>query len=256
MGTGRGMGFVILLILFSSQDLCSDYPELSYEQWQNIAPYLLPDTHPVKENLDRIFEYSNALGTRNTLIEAGFTLHEGGFSKTTIARHKDLNGVFIKLYLDDQPEINELYKLMKRIKGAERAKISIVQHHWEHLFKVPRKWLYILPENASYSAYPHKKFVLVAEDMHLLPKKKNYDLWRYQTSKSLLNKVYTILTEAGLSDSAYPFNMPYSKDGRIAFVDTEHYNVWPVVYDNLSKYLSSEMRSYWQELIENGLPTP
>jgi hypothetical protein len=124
-------------------------------------------------------------------------------------------------------------------------------HQWQHIFKVPLKWIYILPSHPAPENTLHPKYlVLVAEDMKILSKKKNYHNWHYKMTIPLLEAVFTVLTEGGFYDAMYAFNMPYAKDGRIALIDLEQYNGWPVPYHKLSKYLNSQMRAHWELLIQ------
>lgn len=46
-------------------------------------------------------------------------------------------------------------------------------------------------------------------------------------------------------------NIPFTKSGKIAFIDTEHhYPGISVRYDKLTPFLSKEMQEYWHFLIE------
>lgn len=231
------------------------YPLLTYDQWQNVAPYLLPDAHPLKAPLDKIFKKERVTANLEAFEKAGFsTKGIRGFSHTVVARHKKLPGVLVKLFLDDQ-NINDLYRLMRRLKGAALAKQIIENHGWQPLMKVPRKWLYIIPESPQSSGPYPKHFVLIAEDMHLLDKPVSYDKWKSNTvDKAFLDMIFVFLTEGGFNDSVFAFNLPFSKDGRIAVIDTEHYDARPVNYQRFTKYLSPKMADYWNELISIGGP--
>jgi hypothetical protein len=65
----------------------------------------------------------------------------------------------------------------------------------------------------------------------------------------LLKALYTVITELGLFDCAKPANCPISKDGRVAFVDTQSYHSKKVKYHKLTHFLSPNMRQYWLSLI-------
>ena len=66
--------------------------------------------------------------------------------------------------------------------------------------------------------------------------------------------VRIFLTEEGLKDSVFPDNIPFTKDGKMAFIDTEHHHLWPVDYYRLERYLSPEMKTYWKNLTHSFSP--
>jgi len=67
-------------------------------------------------------------------------------------------------------------------------------------------------------------------------------------TKEKAQAIRVILLEVGLSDSVYAFNLPFTKKGKIAVIDTEYYHIWPVHLERLTNYFSSPMRTYWQSL--------
>ena len=253
--------YVFLLIAYITPPLHAEkayYPSLTYDEWQAIAPYLLPDTHPVKSELDALFSRSRITTDLEAFRMAGFiTKGPGQWSSTVVARHPKLKGVILKLFFDSQSNIDEYKKLMNRIHGAERAEEIITEHKWHHLFKVPRKWIYLLPSPPHpepASSYP-KYFILVAEDMGILPRKENYARWRSKwITPSFLDTLFILLTEGGFYDAVYAFNLPFSKDGRIALIDLEEHDGWPIPYFKLNRYLTGDMIAYWNLLIEKGGP--
>lgn len=230
------------------------YPQLEISQWLEIAPYLLPHNHPVYPKLNDLFLRERFIASKDTLKAAGFTVRGPGSGQTLVARHTKLSHVLIKLFTDDQP-IDELHELMNRIKGAQVARRVIADFHLEWLFNVPRKWLYIIPENPSSSGPYPKRFVLVVEDMEILPREENYAKWLSSSiTKEKLDGIYIFLTKGGFNDLPLAFNIPFGRDGKLAVVDTEDYHKWPIPYDRLNKYLSPKMQEYWNQLIQQGGP--
>lgn len=224
-------------------------------EWSEIAPYLLPDTHPVKETLDRIFSGERAIQTQETMKKAGFhIITEGHWSDTIIATHKKADGYFFKLFTEDQSHIDEVRRLLARIRGAIYAQSIVDKHQWNKLFKVPRKWLYILPEDPNPNpAIPSKRVILIAEDMRLLSKDDSYRKWRQANfDKKLFKAVFQVLTEGGFSDSAYAFNLPFAKDGRIALIDNDKYNKRPIPFHNLFKYIHPSLKTYAEKLMQES----
>ena len=173
-----------------------------------------------------------------------------------VAKHPSLQGYVIKAYLDEQDYYSgkpEHYYWIKRIKGAELIRKSINTHKYNNFFKVPKKWIYLLPDEPSPSPnYLRKLFILVEEDMELFDNKTNENLWGSEwVTKDLLNALCTITTELGLLDSARPENCSFSIDGKAAFVDTELYHRIRVKYFRLTPYLSPPMQEYWNKLTKN-----
>lgn len=230
------------------------YPNYSQAEWLQIAPHLLPNTHPAKGKLDQLFKKQRYISSLETLKKGGFDVRGPGSGKTLVAKHKKVPYVLLKIFPDDEP-INELKQFMKRINGAQVARDIIGKYQFEWLFKVPRKWIYILPqEPLATGPYP-KNLILVVEDMEILQKADNYPKWKSGAmTKKKLDAIYILLTEGGFNDLPLAFNIPFCKDGLIAIVDTEDYHKWPIPYDRLYKYLSDKMADYWRELITNGGP--
>lgn len=221
-----------------------------------LLPYLLPLDHPIKPSLDRLFSSGRPTFNLRTMEEAGFAkARPRKFTKLIVTSHPDFPGYIFKLYLDvqryhkDQPE----YKgWIMRAKGAKIVHSRISALGLEHLFKVPKKWLYELPDSSVVilKGYYPKNFILVEEDMYILPKNQNRKLWASETvTPQLLDNVFAILNDAGLYDCAKPDNIPFSIDGRIAFVDTETVGKEKVMYNKLIPYLSESNREYWRMII-------
>lgn len=232
-----------------------DLLSLTEEEYARAAPYIIPEDHLLKIKLDRLFSSFRVTASQKHLKAASFKIiTKDHFSSTVIAVHSKIPGYFFKLYTDDQDVGDYLGKLINRIIGAELAQRIINKNGWEGYFKVPKKWLYPLPE-VSPSDIPRKHFILIAEDMDICSKDSNYAKWH---SKRLPNErldiFYLFLSEGGFADSALPFNVPFAHDGRWAVIDTEMFNYWPIPYYMLNRFLSSSRQIYWQSLVHRGGP--
>lgn len=218
--------------------------------WNEMEPYFLPYNHPLRKKLDSIFKKTRALASSRSLKKAGFSQPKPRkFSHAVVSKHESLKNVVVKLFTDDTL-CPEWPLLLKRIKGSISLKKTLELLGYENEFKVPRKWIYPLPPfpvATSGTAFP-KNFILISEDMELVSKKKNFFLWFTITNESILRTLYHILETEGLSDSVYPFNLPFSKDGKIAFIDLEYHHTWPIPYHKLLSYLRPEMQTIWQEI--------
>lgn len=234
---------------------CSPY--VDGELWNNLYQYLLPEYFPVKAVLDEIFSKRRVLLDSTSLRKAGFKIiSKSKFSKTTVATHPKLKGYLVKMFTDKQ-DIPEWIRFKMRILGAQQTKAYIDSHGYGNFFKVPGKWLYPLPaEPSPPPLYKRKNFILVVEDMHVLESSLNKARWRSDAvTKELLIAVCNTLHANGLWDSALPKNIPFCKDGKIAILDTEMYNDWPIHFSNLSKSINPNLVPFWQQIYREIRPT-
>lgn len=214
------------------------------EDWSSLLPHLLPEEHPVKKRLDQLFQSPRLIASAEQLIDAGFScsnlrtpLH------VVVASHPKLKGYLLKLFTDEQPVEAEWQHWLKRIQGAAWIRQLIVEKGYERIFKVPYKWIYLLPPGSKRSC------LLVVEDMKLVSRQENLAIWSKGITRAKLDRFYDLLKAGGLFDSMYPSNSHYAQDGKIAFIDTEHYQGGPVRYNRLCRYLSKGAALYWTELI-------
>lgn len=247
-------------LLFSSYPECTEvgYSRpacVSQETWNEVAPYFLPYDHPMRPTLDRIFSQGRVILCLKTLISAGFIDPQPTeWTRIIVTKHRDLPGYIFKIYLDAQryhKKRTEYDHWMERIDGARAIAAEIESKGLEHSFKVPRKWIYPVPE---YPPPPkemlRKNFVLVEDDMNIFDDEENLRVWESDwVTEEKLDGLYYLLETLGLHDCAKPHNIPFSLDGRIAFVDTQSAYCWPVAYRCLGKFLSPEMRKYWDLLL-------
>lgn len=255
--------FFLFVIICNIHAGASEYVKpahISEEVWAETEPKLIPFNHPAKKKLDKIFSKASVLDNMVNLHKAGFEFIEvRNPVHTLIGKHTQLKGYIVKLFTNMQQERKEWLYWLRRIKGAELIAEAIEEKGYGHMMKVPKKWLYLIEANHD----PDKKtFVLVAEDMKLFDDKVNKKLWKNRMTHELLFAIYDMMESLGLYDSNYIDNIPFSKDFRIAFIDTEHYLDWPIAYRKLNLRLSDEIREYWlqitgqQENSNNETPGP
>lgn len=249
---GRGLFFNLLFILFFSSPLlpiANAHDAISHQ-------YMLPEDHPIKPFLDAIFSSSRVILNRENLKKAGFLFSKPRqFTHLIIASHPSIPGYIFKLYLDAQryhKHKPEEHFWLLRVQGALKVRHEIEVHQFQHLMKVPQKWLYKLPKKPkSPEGFMPKHYILVEEDMYLLDTKENENLWRSPfVSPELLEALFTIVSRVGLSDCMKPDNIPFSIDGRIAFIDTQTHGQ-TVDYDRLKPWLSLPNQTYWHQLMDS-----
>lgn len=256
----RSILISLLLLVSSSLEAYSPNPYVDTKVWNSLTPYFLPEDHPIKSQLDKIFcSGKRVVRDKQALKKAGFKIIQGsGWAHIFVVSHPKLKGYLLKLYTDVQASVPEEQRLGKRIFGAQRIQEAIGRYGYHAFFKVPRKWIYPLPAKPSppkKEKYCRKNFILVVDDMNTLKKQKNKVKWKSEAvSPEILDALYVLFRDVGLSDSTYLANIPFSHDGRIAFVDTEYYDIWPIHFSDLTRSLSEEMREYWIQIVANGGP--
>lgn len=223
---------------------------ISSQLW---AAYL-PHDHDLKPILDRIFTESRATLSPDSLKKAGFTSSKPRkYTHVIVTTHPDAPGWVFKLYLDSQiphKKQSEREHWEDRAKGALLIAQIIEENGFQSLFKVPKKWIYVLPDQPKApNGYVVKETILVEEDMQILSNKENLNKWKSSgVSQELLSALYIIIRDAGLSDCLKPANIPFSTDGKVAFVDTELHSQTKIKYKELGGYLSKENKEFWGEL--------
>lgn len=241
------------------------YPLLAKEEpahipnhvWEKVKPYLLPEQHPARVQLDRIFSRTRGILNLKNLERAGFKKKKPRkFTHLIVTTHPSLPGYIFKLYLDSQKyykKIPEHENWLMRIHGAALIQNEIDMLGFHHFFKVPKKWIYDLPEEPSPPPeFLRKNFILIEEDMALYSDAENINLWQSDfITQEILEGLFIILKNVGLRDCVKIDNIPIAKDGKIAFVDTQSFHAWPVPYKELLERLSLENKSHWKSLIKN-----
>lgn len=230
-------------------------PHIPADIWELVKPYLLPDNHPDRKKLDRLFKKKRVVLDHETFRKSGFQFNERhNIESLVVGIHKSFPDVVVKTFLDCQlKKRDEWNNWVRRIQGAEIVREYIYTHALFD-FEVPRKWIYPLPYNPSPPEDPkyyRRYFVLIAENMKIESLDRTKELYGKIKNTECLDQLFEIIEKNGLSDSAYLRNIPFTKRGTITFIDTEHYHNWPVCFNRVTPYLSSSMKKHWQSLIDN-----
>lgn len=228
----------------------SENPYLEKSDQDKIQPFLLPLTHPMKEQLDLIFHKSRAIQDRDTFEEAGFeVLMDDLNSLMILAKHPGIPGYLFKVYFDGSETKKNKSGwgfLLKRCKGASDIR-SLIHEKELKYFSVPDKWLYLLPIPFVESDKRIEPVILMVTDMELVTPKENVQAWKTKITKEHLQELYLILSH-GHGSSGLVKNVPYTNSGKFAFIDTEHPNKTPK-YDKARQFLSKEVQAYWDQLV-------
>lgn len=235
--------------------------DVSIETWNAVLPYLLPSNHPSKAKLDAIFRSRRAIASSRELKAAGFTPLEDKELDLIVAKHPEIPGFLIKTYYDNHRIPNragvpgEAQYWINRIIGVDRVRESIRKNNLGDMFLAPNKWIYPLPDNpapqckGAPNCFP-KHFILVSEELDLVSPAENAKLYKEKMTPYLLNGLYTIMKDTHLYDSVYIDNNIFTKDGRIAFIDTEDLDRKPILFNEMTVYFSPEMQRCWHELLQ------
>ena len=231
-------------------------PSLPSVIWNELTPYFLPENTPQKALLDEIFTKRRVLSSLKSMSRAGFILLTDPKHKIIVARHPKIPGYLFKVFLDTSSEC-DYHWWRKRINGVNAIQAAIDSHGYNHIMKTPKKWMYPLPPEplAAEGSYP-KNFILVVEEVDIFKQSENRSAYRTMMTKERLNAFYTLLKDLNLIDSVYADNTPFCKDGKMAFIDTEHAMdlTLQVPLSVVGQYLNPEMLKYWEQLISNGIP--
>lgn len=254
---------IVLVTCFSG--LCAQvhHSYASEEAWQLVTPYLMPENHPLKSKLDKLFAKKRVLQDPQTLADAGFEKKSPrSHSHVIVTRHKKMKGYIFKIYTDNQLTYYrnepEYITWMFRARGAKLVSQEVKAQGWEAFFKAPKKWIYPLPPTPrARSDHLQKNFILVEEEMDLLSDSKIRKKWRDGTiTKAHLNRLFYLVTKLGLRGGCKYDNIPICKDGKLAFIDTQNNLRWPLPYDRLYLVLEGELRAHWDELIKTESTIP
>lgn len=185
----------------------------------DLTEYLLPENHPLQEQLSTLFNDPKMFRSPNRFKNAGFDVKLGHF-KLMVGAHPSIPEHLCKKFSDNQSQSYQIKNYIKRIKGAAVIKEYIEKHNFKHLV-VPEKWLYPLPSFFS----KNRTYVLIVEKMDIYtdwdePDGIARELY-YNMDIEILTELCTILHDIGGCDG-YPRNQPFTRSGQIAFVDTEH----------------------------------
>lgn len=229
-------------------------PTISPEVWEKMKPFFLPETHPLRGKLDRLFS-RRVIATQRTLKKAGFLTPEPRpFSHSIVTKHKHIKGYIFKMFTDEQ-NLNDARLLLTRIMGAKATRMSIERLGWSSMLAVPSKWIYPLPPSKTTGPYK-KHFILIAKGMNIYTGERNRNMWFNRMTPQLLRGIYSIVTDVGLSDSLIPSNIPFLRDGGttglqvVVFIDTEHFNSRPIPYYKIVPYLNPAMEKAWKKLVD------
>ena len=236
----------------------TDNPAINHRMRRVMAKYLLPLNHPMKPILDSIFSKSRAIENKDTLKKAGFRIiFEQKRSFIIVAKHPKVPGYLFKIYTDSASIYKdgmvgwELFKT--RCAVAKKIRNIIKRHKLRH-FTVADKWLYPLPIEPKSRCANSEPVILMVKDMHIYPTKKSKRMWQTKATRKQLRQLYVVFKK-GYGSAFLSNNVPYTKNGKCAFIDTE-YKKRNITLWLVNRFLSKKMSHYWDRLVDKNMAPP
>ncbi len=242
--------------------------------WENLNPYLknaqeviskgkpkhsdflLPEISPLWNALNSIFSNSGVLDTPDTLTEAGFIPVSVRPSGMVVAKHAYLPGYLVKVYIKSKKIQPNWVWAIHRCWGASNIR-ELIEEKKLRYFVVPDKWIY--PMTSLTSSYEKlgkdlthlsSPIALVVTDMQLVGKEGSRAAWKTRATYRHIQELYCILSH-GYSSCALPANIPYTKFGKFACIDTEHpQRTHP--FHHVERHLNKNMGGYFNHLLRTG----
>jgi hypothetical protein len=242
--------FVSFLTLFFS--LFNPISASSYSE-EDSHGYLLSKDHPLQDQLRELFKNREMFKSRKGFKKAGFQVFKRMNRDLMIASHLSIKSYMFKKFKNNVPLRHQLENYLNRINGSRAVSAFIKSNNLRHII-VPRKWLYPLPEGFDDPETGERSFVLIVEKIdlccHAGTQKEEiasmYSNIDYDVLKELCMVLYTF---RGLDSTV--FNMPFTKQGQIAFVDTERWNWEREGYlHKVMRYLDKERQDYALAIFE------
>ena len=171
--------------------------------------------NPIVSQLRGLFTDRKMFDSMNAFEKAGFRLIAHAPHKIMSGAHKEARGFLFKKYNNDKPGKKQIKNYMRRIEGARLLRTFIVDRGFQHVV-APHKWLYELPES-----FP-ERYLIVADKLDLIADdatRRKYDRIREEQLGELATVLYYF---RGLN--SWTKNLPFTEDGKIAFIDTERWH--------------------------------
>lgn len=240
--------FLICFCFLSSKNLFSLGPQVQAHP-SILEPYLLPDKHPLQEQINHLFENSQMFESVDQLQKSGFEVLPRVHRGLMVASHSTMNGYLIKKFQNHISQKHQLNNYVSRIRGARALNLFISKNHLKHII-VPKKWLYALPKKFSDSVTKEKTYILIVEKLDILTGNgevaKRYQSIEEPILKELCMVVYRF---RGLDSVLH--NMPFTHQNKIAFIDTEKWNIKRKGFlHSIMPFLSEDGKAYARSTYE------
>ena len=208
----------------------------------------LPETHQLQKLLPTLFTDAQLFDSPESLREAGFEVNPRVHKGLMVFTHPKIKKYIFKKYQNEIDHERQISKYKARLEGAQKIRHACQKYGLKHIV-VPNKWLYRLPK-----IYGDDEYLVVAERLKIVPgddKKNSKNIECYHTmSYEVLQELCLIMKVLGGCD-AWPRNQPFTVDGKIAFIDTEHVGQKPAHFaKHVLPLLPPEKQAYALTIME------
>lgn len=174
---------------------------------------------PAALDLKALFRDSDMFDSRRSWSAAGFRVVERpNNGKIMVASHPSVQGLLFKKYTNDNSQRDQTKNYERRVEGANRLRAFSDKRRLLHV-AVPRKWLLELPRPFSRK---EPSYVLVVEKLDLLSDEQTKVTYQGIDTETLTELCTVLFHFRGMDSNAK--NIPFGADGKIAFIDTEHWD--------------------------------
>lgn len=197
--------------------------------------------------LKELFANPKMFASFDRFRAAGFHLVDHSETKIMAGSHKRLKGYLIKKYNNDRAGEDQLRNYMHRIEGARLLRSFIAERKFRRVV-APQKFLYELP-----ASFP-ERYLVIAEKLYLVPERDTERAYERLDSEQGRELATILFYFRGLNSTAA--NLPFTEDGKIAFIDTERWHhdkdLLRKVGDRLSRKRLDEVEAVHRELRRQG----
>lgn len=174
---------------------------------------------PRSIDMTALFRDAEMFESRQAWNAAGFhVLACSNNGKIMVAEHAAVQGLLFKKYVNAVSSEDQAKNYEGRVEGAKHLRAFLDEHGLTRIV-IPRKWLLKLPRRFSRRAGSH---VLVVERLDLISDEATKAAYRRIDPATLAELCLVVFHFRGMDSNSK--NIPFTSDGRIAFVDTEHWD--------------------------------
>ena len=196
---------------------------------------------PIVSQLPDLFTNKRMFDSFDRFEAEGFKLIAHAEHKIMSGSHKATPGYLFKKYNNDKPGKKQITNYMRRIEGARLLRQFIAERGLQYIV-APRKWLHELP-----GGFP-ERYLVVADKLDLLSD--DATLRKYsRISEAQTRELATVLFYfRGLN--SWTKNLPFTSDGKIAFIDTERWHRDKDYLRKIGEKLPSDRRDLAEDVFE------
>ena len=177
---------------------------------------------PSSFNLGALFRDPNMFESADDWSDAGFEILRASDNKITVASHASVPGYLFKKYVSsgkrESPD-DQLRNYETRLEGSRRLRALIDDKRLRNV-AAPRKWLRTLPP--EFWSRGQQTHILVVDRLNLLDDDESERAYERIEEGVLRDLCVALFAFRGLDSTTQ--NLPFTTDGRVAFIDTEHWN--------------------------------